>query len=89
MKHAAITVTGRVQGVWFRRYTLDRARELGLKGFVRNQPDGSVFIRTSGPDEKVDALIAWCWQGSPLSHVEEVLVEESATPQEIPFTIKS
>jgi acylphosphatase len=48
MHHYQITVSGKVQGVWFRKSTQDKARELGLRGFVRNQPDGSVYIEASG-----------------------------------------
>ena len=68
-----IIVTGKVQGVWFRDSTLKKAHELGVKGFVKNQPDGSVYIEAEGtpsaikefcplPDYSVrryDSLVDW------------------------------
>lgn len=89
MKNLSIQVIGRVQGVWFRKFTKDKASSLGLKGFVKNQVDGSVYIEASGPDDKMDYFAEWCWEGSPLSHVEEVIVTETNKTQEKTFTIKS
>jgi acylphosphatase len=55
-----VRVTGRVQGVWFRGWTRDRAARLGLRGWVRNEADGSVAALIAGPEaavaEMVDAL---------------------------------
>lgn len=68
-----IVVRGRVQGVFFRKYTQQKAIELGLKGYVLNQKDSSVLIWAEGTVAKVNALVQWCWQGSPLSSVKEVL----------------
>lgn len=70
-----ITVTGKVQGVWFRKYTHDKAHELGLKGTVQNLPSGQVLIFALGPPEVVSELEKWCWQGSPESNVQDVASE--------------
>lgn len=72
MHRTAIIVTGKVQGVYFRKYTQWKAEELQLNGLVRNEPDGSVYIEAEGDQENVDALVKWCHLGSPLSKVESV-----------------
>ena len=63
---ALVRISGRVQGVYFRAYTRDMARPLGLKGYVRNLPGGKVEAVFVGPKDKVDQAISWCHQGSPL-----------------------
>ncbi len=72
-----LIVHGRVQGVWFRGWTVDAARELGLDGWVRNRRDGSVEILAAGPEDAVAALIERCRRGPPAARVERVEVEES------------
>lgn len=71
-------MTGRVQGVSYRASTASEARRLGVVGWVRNLPDGSVELEVEGPDEKVAALLAWCEHGPPSARVERVAVEELA-----------
>lgn len=71
-------MTGRVQGVSYRASTASEARRLGVVGWVRNLPDGSVELEAEGPDEKVAALLAWCEHGPPSARVERVAVEELA-----------
>jgi acylphosphatase len=75
-KTIAIVVTGKVQGVWFRKYTLDKAIELQLNGFVKNLPDDSVSIVATGNKDQLQQFAQWCWQGSPKSKVETVQVSE-------------
>lgn len=58
-----ITVKGRVQGVGFRYSTLREARRLGISGFVRNMPDGSVYIEAEASEEVLKIFIKWCEQG--------------------------
>ncbi len=74
MERAHIWVSGRVQGVWYRASTVEEARRLGLRGWVRNLPDGRVEVVAEGPREAVERLISWCHQGPPLAVVEEVKV---------------
>lgn len=76
MVHYNITVTGKVQGVFFRKHTKEEADRLGVKGLVRNEHDGSVYIEAEGDDDAVDALIKWCWKGSPSSNVENVVIRK-------------
>lgn len=75
--HVNIKVRGRVQGVFYRASTKDKARALGLKGFVKNIADGSVYIEAEGPSEKIAELIIWCKQGSPASKVTNVQVDDA------------
>ncbi|HEY8484703.1 MAG TPA: acylphosphatase [Longimicrobiales bacterium] len=73
-------VTGRVQGVGFRMWTCRRALELGLRGTVRNHPDGSVLVHVAGPAHLVDQLRSLLAQGPPAAAVERV--EEIPNPAE-------
>lgn len=68
-------VSGRVQGVWFRQSTAERARELRLDGWVRNLPDGRVEILAEGPRGAVEALMAFAQVGPPLAHVADLAVQ--------------
>lgn len=71
-KRVHLRITGIVQGVFFRAYTRDKARALGLSGWVRNCADGSVEAVAEGPESELKQLVAWCDQGSPSSEVERV-----------------
>ena len=82
-------VTGRVQGVFYRASTCDRAAELGVVGWVRNRADGSVELEAEGPREQVEQLIAWCRTGPPGARVAGVDVEQlSETRGEREFRVR-
>jgi acylphosphatase len=70
-------VRGRVQGVGFRFFTEDRAAELGVTGWVRNLPDGSVELMAEGPRTDLERLIAAVRRGPPASRVHDVETEWS------------
>ncbi len=70
-----VRVHGRVQGVFFRNWTVDKARALGLRGWVRNRLDGSVELLAYGDEEAVEALIAACGIGPPAARVERIEVD--------------
>lgn len=76
MKRVRAVVTGRVQGVCFRAFTRERASGLGLSGFVRNLPDGSVEIVAEGVDEDVDELMRWISRGPSHARVSNVAVND-------------
>lgn len=78
-----IKVHGRVQGVFFRASTRDKARELGLTGFVRNEKDGSVYIEVSGEVKILEEFLAWCKLG-PKNAVVEDLKFSKAPDQKFP-----
>lgn len=65
-------VGGRVQGVFYRASTATRARELGVKGYAKNLPDGRVEVLACGDAAAVQALIDWLWKGSTASKVTSV-----------------
>jgi acylphosphatase len=71
-----IAVRGRVQGVWFRASTAERATELGLLGRAENRPDGSVLVHAAGSPAALAKLIAWLYEGPPMARVDAVEVEE-------------
>lgn len=76
MKRAHLFVSGRVQGVSFRASTRRKARELGVKGWVKNLPDGRVEAVAEGEEADVDKLVEWCRHGPRLASVEDVEVSE-------------
>ncbi|POY39266.1 acylphosphatase [Solitalea longa] len=76
MKHLSITVKGKVQGVYFRASAKDVAVSLGLKGFVENQKDGSVYIEAEGLTEKLYQLVEWCKKGPARAIVDKVHILE-------------
>lgn len=83
-----VKITGRVQGVFFRAYTREAAKQIGVAGWVRNLPDGSVGAMFEGDIDKIDKMIEWCREGSPMSRVERVeVIEEVYTGDFDRFTI--
>ncbi|HNP95437.1 MAG TPA: acylphosphatase [Cyclobacteriaceae bacterium] len=86
--HLAIRVTGKVQGVFYRASTRDKARSLGLCGFVKNENDGSVYIEAEGDKEKLDQFVNWCKQGPPNARVDKVEVAEREIKNFTQFEIK-
>ena len=83
MRRVRAIVTGRVQGVWFRARTRDEAVRLGVTGYVRNLPDGTVEIVAQGDDSSVNALMEWARQGPPMANV--LAVEATEVPGEEEF----
>jgi len=73
-----LLITGRVQGVGFRFAFADEARELRLRGWVRNRRDGSVEAIVAGADEDVEAMVAWARRGPPAARVGAVSVEAAS-----------
>lgn len=76
MKHISIHVIGKVQGVFFRASTKEKADALGIKGFVRNEWDGSVYIEAEGEEDLLNQFTAWCRQGPSRAKVEEAIIRE-------------
>ena len=89
MGRAQVRVTGRVQGVFYRQATREMADGLGLFGWVRNLPDGSVEALFEGERAAVEQAIAWCRQGPPRAAVDKVAVEWLEGPAEcVGFAIR-
>jgi acylphosphatase len=76
MRRLHLFISGRVQGVAFRHYTVKTARSLNLSGWVRNLDDGRVEAVLEGDDAAVDIMLAWCRRGPPSAHVRHVDVQE-------------
>ncbi|MFH1534277.1 MAG: acylphosphatase [Nitrospirota bacterium] len=74
MEEALLKVTGRVQGVFFRDNAQEKARELDLKGFVKNMSDGSVIACIQGKKHQIEDFIIWCHEGSPSAEIDHVEV---------------
>lgn len=85
---ALVRVDGRVQGVYYRASAQERARELGLHGYVRNTSDGRVELRARGTRARVEAMIAWCRKGPPSARVTDVeLAWETPDPRLTSFIV--
>jgi len=78
-----VLVSGRVQGVCFRAYTRDTAKRLGLTGWVRNLPDGTVEAVVEGASADVQSMLEWFHQGPPYSRVDRVLVRDEPPREEL------
>lgn len=76
MRTIRARVRGKVQGVAFRHFTREKAKALGLVGWVRNLQDGTVELIYQGEGEAVAAMTGWLWTGSPFAKVDAV---ETAT----------
>jgi acylphosphatase len=72
MERVHLTITGRVQGVWYRDGPLGEAVRPGLVGWVRNLRDGRVEAVAEGPRPSLEALVRWCQRGPDLAWVEDV-----------------
>ena len=68
----SILVSGRVQGVFYRQGTREKASELGITGYVKNLADGSVYILATGTKEQLDAFTAWCRLGPARASVNGI-----------------
>lgn len=77
MASLSATVRGRVQGVFFRSFVQSHARKLGLSGYVRNLPDGSVELRAEGQRARLEELAGLLRAGPPASSVKEVVADWS------------
>ena len=83
-----ILVNGKVQGVYYRQSTQERALSLGLTGFVQNNNDGSVILEAEGQAAMIDQLIQWCKTGPPAARVTNVQVQEIPVINSEGFTIR-
>ena len=72
-----VTIKGRVQGVGFRYWTCGEARRLGLRGWVRNRPDGAVEALFVGPGARVEDMLAACWRGPNFARITAVDVQDA------------
>jgi acylphosphatase len=83
-----IIVKGKVQRVAYRFCAHAQAIKCNLTGYVKNLHNGDVLIEVEGNEENINTLIDWCYVGSPLSQVKEVIAEEGALKNYETFEIK-
>jgi acylphosphatase len=83
-----LVVSGRVQGVFFRDSCRAEARRLGVHGWVRNRPDGTVEVVAEGARGPVGELAAWCHHGPPRAIVTNVAISDEEPAGEGPFTVR-
>ena len=83
----SLLVRGKVQGVFYRQSTREKALALGITGTVRNNPDGAVAILATGTKAQLDALLSWCRQGPPRAVVTAVDLQEAAQQSFDGFTV--
>ncbi|MCU0436132.1 MAG: acylphosphatase [Bacteroidia bacterium] len=76
MKRFSLTISGKVQGVFYRKSAAAEAQRIGLTGFVKNLPDGSVYAQAQGTDEQLEEFVNWCKRGPDRARVEKVDVLE-------------
>ncbi|MEN8136979.1 MAG: acylphosphatase [Bacteroidota bacterium] len=77
MEHINITVKGKVQGVWFRQSTMEKAIELGINGYTMNLTNGDVFIEAESDEKTLNLFIEWCKIGPEMANVENVNLAKS------------
>lgn len=87
-RHYNIIVKGKVQRVSYRFCTHAQALKCNLTGYVKNLHNGDVYIEAEGKEEDINKLIDWCYVGSPLSKVTEVIAEESEVKNFETFEVK-
>jgi acylphosphatase len=88
MARAHVIVRGRVQGVFFRVEAAARARSLGLVGWVRNLPDGTLEAVFEGEQERIGSMLRWCEHGPAGARVESVDVEWEAPAGDGAFEVR-
>lgn len=71
--HYNIEVRGHVQGVWFRKYTKEKAVFLNINGFVQNELKGTVYIEAEGTEDALSEFVDWLTRGSPLAKVDDLV----------------
>jgi acylphosphatase len=88
MQHFNITVTGKVQGIFFRHATNETAQQLGVKGFVKNESNGNVYIEAEGEEGHLNQLVEWCKKGPPKARVAQVSFSEGEIKNYTSFEIR-
>jgi acylphosphatase len=88
VKHLNIRVYGRVQGVFYRATAMEKAIQIGIKGFARNEKDESVYIEAEGEEDNLKQFILWCRIGPPRASVDRVTTEPASMKNYSNFVIQ-
>jgi acylphosphatase len=87
-KSYRMTVYGKVQNVGFRFYTARTAEEFNITGFVRNEPDGSVYIEAEGEKDALETFITWCHRGPQWARIDQFDIQEQPLMNYKGFQVK-
>lgn len=88
MKAHQIRIKGKVQGVYFRASAKQQAQLLGVRGYVKNETDGSVLLEVEGDDDAVNEMVNWCKHGPALARVNDLEIKQEAVRNFVSFDIK-
>jgi acylphosphatase len=77
MQTVHLVIKGKVQGVFFRASTKEKAKESGIKGWVKNMPDGNVEVLAAGNKDQLENFIEWCRRGPKQAIVSDVIVSNA------------
>jgi acylphosphatase len=88
MERYTMRIDGKVQGVWFRQSTANKAKELSLNGYVENEPGGSVYVEAEGSREALMQLVSWCLTGPDQADVKGITVVKVPVAGYTTFEIK-
>jgi acylphosphatase len=76
-QHYKLVIGGRVQGVGYRAFTAALAQKMGLTGYVKNRPDGSVIVEVEGSEELLEHFVVQCRKGPGWAHVRDITVTKA------------
>lgn len=88
MIHKNMRVHGKVQGVFFRDSTRQKAQELGVTGFVQNEADGTVYLEAEAPEEVMQQFEEWVIQGPEMANVTGLDVTDGTVQNFVGFVIR-
>lgn len=88
IQHLKVTISGKVQGVRYRASTKEAAQKIGVNGFVKNQPNGTVYAEFEGSEDQLTAILEWCKKGPPLARVTTIEKKEGAVEGFEEFTVR-
>lgn len=89
IKNIQISITGRVQGVGFRYSAVHKAQQTGIKGYVKNMYNGSVFIEAEGDETSLDQFLIWCHTGPSFARVNQVSITNGTIKNYTSFSVRS
>jgi acylphosphatase len=88
MQHFTIHIFGHVQGVFFRVHAKELAEKLGITGYIRNEPDGSVHVVAEGKEPQLDTFVEWCRKGPPAAKVSRIQTHKGEAEGYLDFEIR-
>lgn len=88
MIHKNIQIFGRVQGVGFRYSARLAARSYGIKGYIRNMPDGSVYLEAEGPENNIMEFVKWCRKGPDFAFIDHINVVDASLNKYESFEVR-